>query len=97
VADALDRAQPASVFNVVDDEPVEFRDYAAELARLAGAKPPLSVPYQLSRLAIPYGAMFLSRPRLPVSNQHLKRDLGWRPRFPTYREALAPLVTNNAG
>jgi nucleoside-diphosphate-sugar epimerase len=97
VADALDRAQPGSVFNVVDDEPVEFRDYAAELARLAGAKPPLSVPYQLSRLAIPYGAMFLSRPRLPVSNQHLKRELGWRPRFPTYREALAPLAANNAG
>jgi nucleoside-diphosphate-sugar epimerase len=41
VADALDRAQPGSVFNVVDDEPVEFQDYAAELSRLAGAKPPL--------------------------------------------------------
>jgi nucleoside-diphosphate-sugar epimerase len=96
VADALDRAQPGSVFNVVDDEPVEFRDYAAELAHLAGAKPPLSVPYQLARLAVPYGAMFLSRPRLPVSNQHLKRELGWRPRFPSYREALAPLATSNA-
>ncbi len=92
VADALDRAEPGSVFNVVDDEPVEFRDYAAALARLAGAKPPLRVPYPLARLAIPYGAMFLSRPRLPVSNERLKRELGWRAQFPTYREALAPLA-----
>jgi 2-alkyl-3-oxoalkanoate reductase len=91
VADALDRAQPGSVYNVVDDEPVEFRDYAAALARIAGAKPPLRVPYALARLAIPYGAMFLSRPRLPVSNALLKQELGWSPRFPTYREALAPL------
>ena len=90
VVDALERAAPGTVYNVVDDEPVEFRDYAAELARLAGAKPPLSVPYSLARLAIPYGAMFLSRPRLPVSNEHLKHELGWRPRFPTYREGGSP-------
>jgi nucleoside-diphosphate-sugar epimerase len=91
VADALVRAEPGSVYNVVDDEPVEFREYTAELARLAGAKPPLKVPYALARLAIPYGVMFLSRPRLPVSNALLKQELGWSPRFRTYREALAPL------
>jgi nucleoside-diphosphate-sugar epimerase len=97
VADALERAEAGSVYNVVDDEPVEFRDYAAELARLAGARPPLSVPYALASLAIPYGAMFLSRPRLPVSNEELKRELGWRPQFPTYREALASLALNSTG
>jgi 2-alkyl-3-oxoalkanoate reductase len=91
VADALDRAEPSSVYNVVDDEPVEGRDYATEMARLAGAKPPLHLPYALARVAMPYGAMVLSRPRLPVSNERLKRDLGWCPQFPTYREALLPL------
>jgi nucleoside-diphosphate-sugar epimerase len=96
VADALERAEPASVYNVVDDEPVEFRDYAGEMARLAGAGPPLHVPYSLARVAAPYGAMFLSRPRLPVSNERLKRELGWRPRFPTYREALAPLAESDS-
>jgi 2-alkyl-3-oxoalkanoate reductase len=94
VADALERAQPGSVYNVVDDEPVELRDYIAELARLAGARPPLAVPYALARLVMPYGALFLSQPRLPVSNEKLKRELGWRPQFPTYREALAPLVSS---
>ena len=92
VADALERARPGSVFNVVDDEPVEFREYASELARLAGAKPPRNVPYPLVRLVMPYGAKFLARARLVASNARIKEELGWRPEHPTYREALAPLA-----
>lgn len=91
VADALERAEPGSVYNVVDDEPVQFGDYLGEIARVARAKPPLRIPYALARPAMPYAAMFLSRARIPVSNARLKRELGWRPRSPTYREALAPL------
>jgi hypothetical protein len=29
--------------------------------------------------------------RLPVSNAKIKDELGWSPRYPTYREALRPL------
>lgn len=96
VADALERAQPAAVFNVVDDEPVEFGRYVSELARVADAKPPLNVPYALARLAMPYAAKFLSRARIPASNARLKRELGWRPDYPTYREALAPLASTES-
>ena len=96
VADALERGRAGSVLNVVDDEPVEFRDYLSELARLADAKPPLNVPYGLARLAMPYAAKFLSRSRIPASNERLKRELGWRPHYPTYREALAPLATGGS-
>ena len=92
VADCLERGRPASVYNVVDDEPVEFGDYLTELARIGGGKPPLNVPYGIARLAMPYAALFLSRAELPASNERIKRDLGWRPQCPTYREALAPLV-----
>jgi nucleoside-diphosphate-sugar epimerase len=91
VADALERGQPGAAYNVVDDEPVEFRDYLAEIVRIAQAKPPLSIPFALARPAMPYAAMFLSRARIPASNAKLKRELGWWPRSPTYREALAPL------
>jgi nucleoside-diphosphate-sugar epimerase len=91
VADALERGQPGAAYNVVDDEPVQIRDYLAELARIARAKPPLDIPFALARPAMPYAAMFLSRARIPASNERLKRELGWWPRSPTYREALAPL------
>jgi 2-alkyl-3-oxoalkanoate reductase len=92
VADCLERGRPGSVYNVVDDEPVEFRAYLTELARIGGGKPPLNVPYGIARLAMPYAALFLSRAQLPASNERIKRDLGWRPHAPTYREALAPLA-----
>ena len=92
VADALERARPSSVYNVVDDEPVEFRSYLTEMARLAGAPPPRRLPYAVAASIIPYGAMFLGRSRVAASNEKLKRDLGWEPRYPTYREALAALT-----
>ncbi len=34
---------------------------------------------------------------LPVSNEHLKHALGWRPRFPAYREALAARCERTPG
>lgn len=95
VADALERAAPASVYNVVDDEPVEFRSYLGEMARLAGAAPPRRLPYWLAAPVIPYGAMFLGRSRVAASNEKLKRELGWEPRYPTYREALAALTSGD--
>lgn len=90
-ADALERAAPGSVYNVVDDEPVAFGDYLEELARVAGARPPLRVPYAVARTVMPFASMFLSRARIAATNARITEDLGWRPRSPTYREALAPL------
>jgi nucleoside-diphosphate-sugar epimerase len=37
---ALERGRPGEVYNVVDDEPVPWRDYTTQLARVAGAPPP---------------------------------------------------------
>lgn len=88
---AMERGEPGT-FNVVDDEPVTFRAFIEELARLAGAPPPYPVPAWLARPMFPYPALFMSRMRLPVSNQKAREDLGWLPAFPTYREGLADVV-----
>jgi nucleoside-diphosphate-sugar epimerase len=90
--DAMERGAAGTIYNVTDDEPVTFRDYAGEMARLAGAKPPLSAPMWLSKLVASYGARYLSESRLALSNEKAKRELGWRPMRPTYRESLAALV-----
>jgi nucleoside-diphosphate-sugar epimerase len=91
VADALERAPAGRIYNVVDDEPVAMGDYIAELARVVGAPPPRHVPYWLVRVAAPYVATFMGRARVPTSNARIADDLGWHPRHPTYREALALL------
>ena len=91
VADALERAPAGRVYNVADDEPVAMGDYLAELARVVGAPPPRHVPYWLVRAAAPYMATFMGRAGVPMSNALIADELGWRPRYPTYREALALL------
>lgn len=96
VADALERAPAGSVYNVVDDEPVSMRDYIGEIARLTGSKPPRRMPYWLINAGASYVAPAFGRGRLPISNARLKQDLGWSPRYPTYREALRPLATGAA-
>jgi nucleoside-diphosphate-sugar epimerase len=92
VVDALERAPAGSAYNVVDDEPVTMRNYIGELVRLSGSKPPRRLPYWLVNVAASYVAPAFGRGRLPVSNAKLKQELGWNPRFPTYREALCPLA-----
>jgi nucleoside-diphosphate-sugar epimerase len=92
VADALERAPAGSAYNVVDDEPVAMRDYIGELVRLTGAKRPRRLPYWLVNAGASYVAPAFGRGRLPISNAKLKQELGWNPRFPTYREALRPLA-----
>jgi nucleoside-diphosphate-sugar epimerase len=96
VVAALERAPSGSVYNVVDDEPVAQRDYLAELVRLTGAPPPRHVPLALMRAIASYGAVVLGQARLPVSNAKIKRELGWQPRFATYRQALAACFDEGA-
>ncbi|HSS57456.1 MAG TPA: NAD(P)-dependent oxidoreductase [Solirubrobacteraceae bacterium] len=91
VADALERAPAGRIYNVADDEAVAMVDYLTELARVVGAPPPRHVPYWLVRVAAPYMATFMGRARVPMSNARITEELGWRPRYPTYREALALL------
>jgi nucleoside-diphosphate-sugar epimerase len=91
VADALERAPAGRIYNVVDDESVAMDEYLAELARVVDAPPPRHVPYWLVRAAAPYMATFMGRARVPMSNALIADELGWRPRYPTYREALALL------
>jgi nucleoside-diphosphate-sugar epimerase len=92
VVDALERAPAGRIYNVVDDEPVAMGDYLPELARVVGASPPRHVPYWLVRVAAPYVATFMGRAAVPMSNARIAQELGWRPRYPTYREALALLA-----
>ena len=91
VADALEHAPAGRIYNVVDDEPVAMGEYFDEMAGVLGAPPPRHVPYWLVRAVAPYAAVFMGRARVPMSNARIAKELGWRPRYPSYREALALL------
>jgi len=73
---ATESALSGSLFNVVDDDPVTYRDLYGYVAAQIGAPPP-----QPDRS--------LARPSLGCSNQRIKADLGWSPAYSTYRAGMA--------
>jgi len=85
---ALEGAAPG-IYNVVDDAPAPVSEWLPELSRVMGAKPPMRVPAWVGRLAVgEHGVMMMTRIR-GASNAKIKRDLGWAPAFPTWREGFA--------
>jgi nucleoside-diphosphate-sugar epimerase len=89
---ALDRGAPG-IYNVVDDEPAPLHDWLPVYAEALGAKPPRRVPVWLARLLAGSATAAMATQLRGASNAKAKRELGWQPRYPSwrqgFREALA--------
>jgi nucleoside-diphosphate-sugar epimerase len=88
---ALDRAPAGSAYDIVDDRPASMSEVVTGIARQIGAPRPLAVPLWVPRLLSPYMAGFMSI-RLSLSNAKARADLGWAPRYPTWREGVTGIV-----
>ncbi len=76
-------------YNIVDDEPAPVSDWLPAYARMLGARKPMHVPRFVGRLLTgETGAMMMTELR-GASNAKAKRELGWCPAHPTWREGLA--------
>ena len=84
---ALDHDGPA-VYNIVDDEPARMSDWVPALAEALGAKPPRRFPTSIARLIAGPGLAMLTESR-GASNAKARRELGWQPRHPSWREGFA--------
>jgi nucleoside-diphosphate-sugar epimerase len=79
------------IYNIVDDDPAPVAEWLPELAQELGAKKPMHVPRFIGRLfAGEVGVAMMTELR-GASNAKAKRELGWRPAHPTWREAFAAL------
>ena len=85
---ALEHGRPG-VYNVVDDEPARVTEWLPFLARAVGAKPPLRVPVWLGRLAAGEVAVSAMTRIRGSSNARAKRELGWQPAWPSWREGFS--------
>jgi 2-alkyl-3-oxoalkanoate reductase len=84
---ALERGAPG-VYNVVDDEPAPVREWLPALAEAIGAEPPRRVPRWLGRLAAGEAGVVLMTEIRGASNAKAKRELGWTPRYPSWRQGF---------
>jgi nucleoside-diphosphate-sugar epimerase len=82
------RFGPTTRPSLADDEPAPVADWLPELARALGARPPRHVPVWLGRLATgEVGVSMMTRIR-GASNAKARQELGWRPRYPSYRDGF---------
>jgi nucleoside-diphosphate-sugar epimerase len=81
---AIERGRPG-IYHVADDDPAPVREMVLELARVLGAKPPRRVPAWPVRLIAGRGAVDMMTRSRGISSEKIKRELGWTPRFPTWR------------
>lgn len=85
-AAAVERGAPG-VFNVVDDDPAPLSEWLPAYAEALGAKRPRRIPLWLARLvAGPTATSALSM--RGASNAKAKRELGWEPRHPSWRQGF---------
>jgi 2-alkyl-3-oxoalkanoate reductase len=85
---AVERGRPG-VYNVVDDDPAPVREWLPVLARALDAKPPRRVPRWLGRLAAGETATAMMTDVRGASNEKAKRELGWQPRYASWRQGFA--------
>ena len=92
---ALDRGAPGSAYDIVDDRPVSMAEIVETIATLTGSPSPIAVPAWVPRLLSPFMARMTSI-RLPLSNEKARAELGWRPRFPSWRDGLRTMIDKAA-
>ena len=85
---AVERGEPG-VYYVVDDEPASVREWLPVVASALDAKPPRRVPRWLGRLLAGEAATAMMTETRGASNEKAKRELGWKPRYASWRQGLA--------
>lgn len=81
------------VYNVVDDDPAAVAEWLPALARTLGAKEPMHVPRVVGRLLTgEIGAVMMTELR-GASNAKAKRELGWSPSHPSWRQGFREMLT----
>jgi nucleoside-diphosphate-sugar epimerase len=88
---ALER--PVSgIFNVVDDDPAPVSEWLPYLAELIGAKPPRRLPRWIGRLMGEHFVVMMDEAR-GASNAKARRELAWAPRYASWREGFAAVLS----
>ena len=92
---ALDRGAPG-VYNIVDDDPAPVSEWLPHLAAELGARPPRRVPAWVARFAIGEAGIVLMTEARGASNAKARAELGWTPRYPSWRDGFAELASGPA-
>ena len=93
---AVERGRPGEIYNIVDDDPAPVSQWLPALAALVGAKSPIRVPAWLGRLFAGEHLVSMMTEVRAGSNAKAKRELGWQPAHPSWRQGFAEVASGAA-
>ena len=86
---------PGGVWNLADEEPAPPQDVIAFAAELLGLDPPPEEPFEGAAMSEMSRSFYEDNRRVRIDK--LKRELGFRPLYPSYREGLRALARAGEG
>jgi nucleoside-diphosphate-sugar epimerase len=86
----------SGIYNVVDDEPLRFREYVEAFGAAVGVAPRLRLPAWLVRAIMGEGSHIALMSRR-LSNRRFRAATGWAPRAGSARDHLPAVVRETAG
>ncbi len=89
---ALEHGTAGRIYNIADDDPAPAREWLPAVAEAIGAPPPRHVPRWVGRLMGEHLVVMMCEIR-GASNERAKRELGWEPAWPTWREGIPALAS----
>jgi nucleoside-diphosphate-sugar epimerase len=90
---AVERGAPG-IYNIVDDDPAPVREWLPVLAAAAGAPAPRRVPRWLAKIAAGHAVTSMSTESRGASNAKARRELGWTPAHPSWRQGFAAALSD---
>lgn len=93
---SMRQPRAGAVYNVADDAPAPNADVIAEACRLLGQTVPPAVPYEVAVTAMGEMARSFWLENRRVRNDLIKRELGVRLQYPTYREGLRGILAGES-
>jgi len=85
---ALERGRRGEVYHIVDDDPAPTREFIPVIAEALGAPKPLHIPAWLGGLLAGDVAVTMMTEGRGSSNAKAKRELGWQPIWPSWRDGF---------
>ena len=92
LAASMRHPDPGAIYNACDDDPASPEDVLSLAAELLNLPEPPMVPYEDAEMSPMARSFYAENKR--VRNDRIKRDLGVKLIYPTYREGLRALLTS---
>lgn len=92
---SMAKPRPGAVYNMADDEPCPPQNVIAFAAELLGVAPPPEIPFEQAKLSTMARSFYADSKH--VSNQLVKRELGYHFRYRDYQSGLRALLHQPAG